>query len=168
MYVPRKLRLKDPELIARWELLVEYAKRTPKLPSALFYRSAITTDWSVAAYRMARAESFVFFMEIPDEEMQRTSGTPVGGDLTFVSLIHKISTSHPFIFRDVSATPMTIDTAGRVQYAKNRDIKDSARSRLKMARKTSVYQPDTEELDELLAFLKDADPIINENTFRKR
>jgi hypothetical protein len=157
--VPKIYRLKSQPLIRRWEELARYAKRTPNRPEITMYTNVIDTGSTLTAHRDHIDPSMVFFTRMNYEDTAAMHAMTEGCVASLVTSEFKVSTKYPFITQDTAVTEMTIRDGGleAASLPARRTLIDHVHRAL-LALRTDALWPTAEDLDELLAFIRDSTP----------
>ncbi|MEU5436457.1 hypothetical protein AB0G73_24185 [Streptomyces sp. NPDC020719] len=155
MYIPRTLRLRDPEQVLRWEQLAAHARQVPPRPGSVAYVNALRPEWEMAARRDRRDPQMVLFMRYAAEDMDGADEPGPDEETHVVVTEYKVATTVPFVVRHVEA----VHLGDRGRRPKDRGPGLRGRLRiLRMALTTGALQPSAAELDEIVQFLEHATP----------
>jgi hypothetical protein len=161
-YIYKFLRLKDPELIKRWEVLSRYAADLPAGSGFVTYRSVLDTSRVVSARREKGTTHLVWFHVVSAEDAAKLASLQEGQEATPFFNDFKVSTRYPFIMSNTDAATLTVrngQPALPADYKRRRFTLTDAFRRARTIHKTTFFTPTVAELDSLLAYLEHAEPL---------
>lgn len=159
-YIHKFLRLKDPELIKRWRILVSYAVQVPRRPVHLVYKNVLDTSQVVTARRDRMGRHLVWFHVVSSDDMRTMNELKEGEKANPFFTDYKVSTRYPFILREVQAATLTVrdGTLALPEGApRERLTLKKVFRRARMASRTGFFTPSVEELDALISYLEHAE-----------
>lgn len=155
MLIPRSLRLTDPGLVQRWEVLAVHAREVPRRPHFVAYRDTRGGNGTLSAIRKRLGSALVQFYRTSAEcEEAMNALAPGSKDLQTLTE-YRVSVRAPFIIRDHRPVLATVIEPGRFE-AEPLD-EGGLLDTLQRLHAPAKLFPSAEELDSLLDFLAHAE-----------